>query len=231
MLCLLMKINFWKKSKKWLPQRFLLPMNRDANAAEKPRWKQDGTLKAKTNPLKHKKEEKNLFGLVHIYCGNGKGKTTAATGLAVRAAGFGKKVVFCQFFKNGSSCEIKSLEKLGDITILHCKKSYGLFCNMDEREKESARKDYSELLEKAILEAENADLLVLDEAVSSCNHKIISEERILDFLSKKPKNLEVVLTGRNPSEKLLNAADYVTEMKKIKHPFDKSMPARKGIEF
>lgn len=206
-------------------------MNRAANAAEKPRWKQDGTLKAKTNLLKHKKEEKNLFGLVHIYCGNGKGKTTAATGLAVRASGFGKKVVFCQFFKNGSSCEIKTLEKLENIVLLHCKKSYGLFCNMDEEEKISAGKDYSELLEKAILEAKDADLLVLDEAVSSCNHNIISEERVIRFLSEKPKNLEVVLTGRNPSEKLINAADYVTEMKKIKHPFDKSMPARKGIEF
>lgn len=172
-----------------------------------------------------------MFGLIHIYCGNGKGKTTSATGLAVRVAGFDKRVVFCQFFKNGTSSELKSLEKLENITVLSCKKSYGLYCNMDEEEKREAEKDYGELLERALSKAENADLLVLDEAVSSCNHKMISEERLLDYLKNKPKNLEVVLTGRNPSEKLLGMADYVTEMNKIKHPYDNGTPARKGIEF
>ncbi len=172
-----------------------------------------------------------MFGLIHIYCGSGKGKTTAATGLAVRASGFGKKVVFCQFFKNGTSSELKSFEKLENITIINCRKTYGLYCNMDEEEKENAAKDYGELLEKALSEAKNADLLVLDEVISSCNHKMISEEKLLEFLENKPENLEVVLTGRNPSEKLLSMADYVTEMNKIKHPYDKGTPARKGIEF
>ena len=172
-----------------------------------------------------------MFGLIHIYCGNGKGKTTAATGLAVRAAGFGKKVVFCQFFKNGTSSELKSFKKLENITVFNCGKSYGLYCNMSEEEKENAAKDYGELLEKALSEAPNADLFVLDEAISSCNHKMISEERLLEFLENKPENLEVVLTGRNPSERLLSMADYVTEMNKIKHPYDKGTPARKGIEF
>ena len=102
---------------------------------------------------------------------------------------------------------------------------------MSEEEKENAAKDYGELLEKALSEAPNADLLVLDEAISSCNHKMISEERLLDFLENKPKELEVVLTGRSPSERLLSMADYVTEMNKIKHPYDKGTPARKGIEF
>ena len=102
---------------------------------------------------------------------------------------------------------------------------------MSEEEKENAAKDYGELLEKALSEAPDADLLVLDEAISSCNHKMISEERLLDFFENKPKELEVVLTGRNPSERLLSMADYVTEMNKIKHPYDKGTPARKGIEF
>ncbi|MBQ7875139.1 MAG: cob(I)yrinic acid a,c-diamide adenosyltransferase [Oscillospiraceae bacterium] len=172
-----------------------------------------------------------MFGLIHIYCGNGKGKTTAATGLAVRAAGFGKKVIFTQFFKNGSSCEIKSLKKLENISLFHCETPYGLFSKMTEEEKESAKKDYSELLERALSSAEEADLLVLDEAVSSCNYGIINEERLCEFLENKPKELEVVLTGRHPSEKLLSLADYVTEMKKIKHPYDEGIGARKGIEF
>ena len=172
-----------------------------------------------------------MFGLIHIYCGNGKGKTTAATGLAVRAAGFGKKVVFCQFFKNGSSNEIKSLEKLDNITLLHCKKSHKLFSKMNEKEKEEAKKDYKILFDEAISKSAEADLIVLDEAVSSCNYGMIDEEKLIDFLINKPKNLEVVLTGRNPSEKLLSYADYVTEMKKIKHPYDKGTAARKGIEF
>lgn len=172
-----------------------------------------------------------MFGLIHIYCGNGKGKTTAATGLAVRAAGFGKKVVFCQFFKNGSSNEIKSLEKLENITLLHCKKPHKLFSKMNEAEKEEAKKDYKILFDEAISKSTKADLIVIDEAVSSCNYGMIDEEELINFLMNKPENLEVVLTGRNPSEKLLSYADYVTEMKKIKHPYDKGTAARKGIEF
>ena len=172
-----------------------------------------------------------MEGLIHIYCGDGKGKTIAATGLAVRAAGAGKAVVFTQFFKNGNSCEIKSLKQLDSVTTLHCKTVPGRFKNMSPEEQAQARVDYSSLFQCAMEAAQNSELLVLDEAISACNHGIIEERALIEFLQKKPEGLEVVLTGRNPSEQLLELADYVSEIKKVKHPLDKGIHARRGIEF
>ena len=172
-----------------------------------------------------------MQGLIHIYCGDGKGKTTAAVGLAVRAAGAGKQVIFTQFFKDGSSCEIQCLKQLDHITTMHCTKPHGLFFRMNDTQKAQASMDYSQLLQDALQAAETADLLILDEIISACNHKTVNEQIVVDFLRQKPETLEVVLTGRNPSEPLLELAHYVTEMCKIKHPFDCGIPARKGIEF
>ncbi len=172
-----------------------------------------------------------MEGLVHLYCGDGKGKSTAAVGLSVRAFGAGKRVVFTQFFKDGSSSEIAVLRQLPGVKVLVCPEHFGRFRNMTPEKREKARAAYAELLESALSSASEADLLVLDEAVSACNHGIIDEGRLLAFLGERPAGLEVVLTGREPSEALLAAADYVTEMKKRRHPFDAGIPARKGIEF
>lgn len=172
-----------------------------------------------------------MAGLVHIYCGDGKGKTTAATGLSVRAAGAGKKVLFVQFFKNGNSCEVKVIRNFENVKTLHCETVPGRFKNMSAEQQEKARSDYSSLLQAAFNEAQKVDLLVLDEVISACNHKIISEDILLEFLKNKPQDLEVVLTGRNPSDTLLELADYISEIRKIKHPFDKGVRARRGIEF
>ena len=172
-----------------------------------------------------------MAGLIHIYCGDGKGKTTAAVGLAVRAAGAGKRVVFTQFFKNGNSSEVGMLKKLDNIQSIHCKTVPGRFKNMTEEQKAQAKKDYGCHLEAVLEAAEEADLLVLDESISACNNGVISEERLLAFLTCKPEKLEVVLTGRAPTAKLLSMADYVTEMKKNKHPFEQGIPARYGIEY
>ena len=168
---------------------------------------------------------------VHIYCGDGKGKTTASVGLAVRAAGNGKKVFFTQFFKDGSSSELKILKEIGNIELNICPKRHGFYFRMSEEEKKAACADYTELLHQARLAiGRGADLVVLDEAVSACNHGIIDENEVLDLIRNR-KDTEIVLTGRNPSEALIGAADYVSEVKKIKHPFDKGIKARKGIEF
>ena len=172
-----------------------------------------------------------MAGLIHLYCGDGKGKTTASVGLAVRAAGAGKKVLFTQFYKDGSSSEISVLRNIPNITVDVCTTHYGFFKRMTEEEKESARKDYTALLERVMAEAENHDLLILDEIVSACNNGTVSEDRLLEFLGGKPEELEVVMTGRKPSEKLLETADDVTSMNKEKHPFDNGIVARKGIEF
>lgn len=172
-------------------------------------------------------------GLVHLYCGEGKGKTTAAVGLCARAAGSGKRVLFVQFFKDGTSSENASLRLLPNVHTMHEPRYFGRVSNMGKEEFEECKRAYSALFEAAISRAaaEEFDLLVLDEAVSSCNHGVIDEGALLRFLKSRPARLEVVLTGREPSAALVDAADYVTEMKKIKHPFDAGIVARRGIEF
>ena len=172
-------------------------------------------------------------GLVHLYCGEGKGKTTAAVGLCARAAGSGKRVLFVQFFKDGTSSENASLRLLPNVHTMHEPRYFGRVSNMGKEEFEKCKRAYSALFEAAISRAaaEEFDLLVLDEAVSSCNHGVIDEGALLRFLKSRPARLEVVLTGREPSAALVEAADYVTEMKKIKHPFDAGVVARRGIEF
>lgn len=175
--------------------------------------------------------EQNTTGLIHIYCGNGKGKTTAAVGLAVRAAGAGKQVIFAQFFKNGSSCEIKSLKKLETVHIMHCNTVPGRYSKMSKSEKTQAKSDYSKFFDDILIKAQNTDILILDEVISACNHTIIQEKDLVDFLQNKPERLEVVLTGRDPSDTLLKLADYATEMRKVRHPYDRGIKARRGIEF
>lgn len=172
-----------------------------------------------------------MSGLIHIYCGDGKGKTTAAAGLALRASGAGKKVLFAQLLKDGSSSEINNLKKLG-INTRHPDIHRGFFTVLNEKEREEVIKSTGEMLNGVFKEAmDGIGLLVLDEIISACRFKLVSETDLIDFLRNKPIGLEVVLTGREPSEELLSLADYVTEMKKIKHPFDKGIPAREGIEF
>lgn len=170
-------------------------------------------------------------GLVHIYCGDGKGKTTAAVGLAVRAAGAGKNVVFTQFFKDGSSSEIGVLRGIRNIRVMHCRTVPGFWRRMDDAQRAKASADYTRLFADAVEAAKDADLLILDEILSACNHGAVAEDLLTDFLRGKPETLEVVLTGRNPSAALLDRADYVTEMRKCRHPYDRGIPARKGIEF
>lgn len=171
-------------------------------------------------------------GLIHIYCGDGKGKTTAAVGLAIRAAGAKQKVLFTQFFKCGDSSEISVLKQLDSITVHVCTTRHGFFKNMNAEQRAKATADYTNLFADIIKQAENGiGLLVLDEVISASNYGVVPMERLIDFLKNKPAELEVVLTGRNPADELLALADYVTEMKKIKHPFDRSIMARKGIEF
>lgn len=169
--------------------------------------------------------------MIHIYCGDGKGKTTAAMGLALRAAGSGKRVLLLQFFKDGKSSEFRSLERVEGVEVIPQTKSVGFIWTLSEREKAEARAYYTGLLEQALARAADFDLLVLDEAMSALSTGMIDEERLLAFFNEKPESLEVVLTGRDPSQAMVDRADYVTEMRKIKHPFDRGTPARRGIEF
>lgn len=171
-------------------------------------------------------------GMIHIYEGNGKGKTTAAVGLSVRFAGNGGKVLFTQFLKRNDSGELAMLEQIENICLLRCEKSFGFTFRMTSEEKAEASAYYNTHLEKTLAEAvkRQTGLLVLDEVLDAYNSDMINHELLLNFLKEKPQEMEIVLTGRNPAEELLELADYVTYMEKRKHPYDRGIGARAGIE-
>lgn len=173
-----------------------------------------------------------MFGLIHIYCGDGKGKTTAAVGLAVRCAGRGNKVLLVQFLKSRDSGELYSLAKLPDIEVMRGKESKKFTFQMNEEEKHALLIDHNKMFEQVLAKIKNGgySLLILDEVIGALNAKVFEMPKLIEFLRHKPENLEVVLTGRNPAPELVEIADYVSEMRKVKHPMDKGIMAREGIE-
>lgn len=173
---------------------------------------------------------KNNLGLIHIYCGDGKGKTTAATGLAIRAAGSGYKVLISRFLKNNLSGELNILKTIPNICVTGSEKDFGFFFNMSENEKNDARQYFSSQLIQSFEHSKNYDLLILDEINVSVDLKLIDESLLVRLIQNKPKHLEVILTGRNPSDSIIALADYISEIKCIKHPFDRGITSRKGIE-
>ena len=172
-------------------------------------------------------------GKVQVYTGDGKGKTSAAAGLAVRAAGWGKRILFTRFLKNENSGELKVLDKIPEIEVLHLEKSYGFYSSLNAEEKKEAEETYRKLWEKTmqLISGGSYDVLVVDEFMAAYNYGLIPQEEALCFLKEKPEGLEVVLTGRNPDPRLVELADYVSEIRKIRHPFDRGVQARKGIEY
>lgn len=170
---------------------------------------------------------------VHIYCGDGKGKTTAAVGLAVRAAGCKKKVLITRFLKTDHSGEVEILKQIPGIFVTPCEKSFGFFSQMTEGQKKEAAVYYTELLSQTLEKAagESYDLLILDEIMAVCSFGLVKEEAVRAFLSNRPGRLEVVLTGREPSQEMIGLADYVSEIRKIKHPYERGIAAREGIEY
>lgn len=173
-----------------------------------------------------------MFGLIHIYCGDGKGKTTAAVGLAVRCAGRGNKVLLVQFLKSRDSGELYSLSKLPDIEVMRGKESKKFTFQMNEEEKHALLIEHNKMFEQVLAKIKNGgySLLILDEVIGALNAKVFEMPKLIEFLRHKPEDLEVVLTGRNPAPELVEIADYVSEMRKVKHPMDKGIMAREGIE-
>ncbi len=169
-------------------------------------------------------------GCVHIYTGDGKGKTTAATGLAVRAAGQGLRVGFCQFLKTGTSGEISSLEKLG-VWVASPTGQNKFLWEMDAAEKAECQRRQQETLAAAAAAAKTLDLLVLDEVVCAAAAGMLDMEELAAFVREKPAGLELVLTGRGATPELCALAEYVTEMHLVAHPYEKGQAARQGIEY
>lgn len=177
-------------------------------------------------------------GLVHLYCGSGKGKTTAALGLALRAAGRGKQVVIARFLKTEDSGELFSLAHVPNIRILPCQKSFGFTFLMDVKTRREASRYYTALFEQAVREVmpkekgvPGADLLVLDEILGACNAGLTGKDKLEEFLQNRPSGLETVLTGRGPWEELIKLSDYITRMEEVKHPYQSGVKAREGIEY
>ena len=172
-------------------------------------------------------------GLIHIYYGDGKGKTTAAAGIAVRAAGRGKRVVFAQFLKGRETGEIPSLKKLG-IEIVRSEeiKSFCWEMTLEQKKKcYGIQNALLEMIKKAVRPEKEIDLLIMDELLNAISAEMLDEKKLKDFIHKKPDNLEIIMTGRTAPEWLTEKADYITEMKNHKHPYDKGISQREGIEF
>lgn len=189
------------------------------------------------------------MGLLHIYCGDGKGKTSAAMGLALRMAGCRKQVVIVRFLKHEESGEVQALRMFPEIRVLPCETCFGFSWTMTEEEKQKAAqysraqfekacaeaerlcREYGKETENEVRETEPDVLLVLDELCAAVNGGFLELSEVLSFLEQRPANLEVVLTGRRPPKELLFKADYVTELEMRAHPFQRGIAARRGIEY
>lgn len=171
-------------------------------------------------------------GLVHIYYGDGKGKTTTGMGLSIRAAGCGYRVLLYQFMKDNGTSERKILEDIANITIIDGLEREKFSFRMTEDEKKERRAFYEEQFLKItrIAREGNYDVLFMDEVVYTIGAGLLDEKVVLNYLRKKPEDLEIIMTGNMPSQELIELADYVSEIKKVKHPYDKGKKARIGIE-
>ncbi|MDD4295789.1 MAG: cob(I)yrinic acid a,c-diamide adenosyltransferase [Ruminiclostridium sp.] len=173
-------------------------------------------------------------GLTHIYTGDGKGKTTAAIGLGIRAVGHDMKVLIAQFLKGRYTGELEVLKKLGNnFLVIRHKEIKKFTCDMTEDELIELKTEVVSLFNRVVNEANtgNWDMIILDEIMASVSLGFISSGKLLQFIKSKPECLELVLTGRGAGAELIAAADYVSEIKMIKHPMQMGINARSGVEF
>jgi cob(I)alamin adenosyltransferase len=175
-----------------------------------------------------------MQGLVHIYTGDGKGKTTAAIGLGIRALGRGMKVLMIQFLKGSNTGEILILENLKPDFQLYRHKELHKFTNqMNSDELAVCRDEIRSSFQYAIDAARSGiwNLIILDEIMATISIGAISTGEAVSLIENKPEELELVLTGRNAPDELIQRADYVSEIHAVKHPMNRGIKARKGIEY
>ena len=172
-------------------------------------------------------------GLIHIYTGDGKGKTTAALGLAMRCAGAGGKILLVRFLKNNDSAELDLLSRIPEIEVFDNPKVFRMIGLKKGEVPEGSREYYAAMFDEAedLALAGGYDMVIFDELMASVNLGFVDAQSVVSFLKNKPEKLEVVMTGRDPDPAIAAEADYISEIKKIKHPYDKGITARKGIEF
>ncbi len=183
--------------------------------------------------------------MIHLYYGEGKGKTTAAMGLALRAIGHGRRVAIVQFMKNGKSGELAPLKLLGAI-VLSGRPDTKFFAKMSNQEREDTRHVNDDNLKKAL--EVPCDMLILDEACAACDLGMVDEKMLRDYVTGVKKRTkisgvtgdtayevksepEIIITGRKPADWMTEAADYITEMRAERHPYEQGVKAREGIEY
>ena len=171
--------------------------------------------------------------MIHAYYGDGKGKSTAAAGAALRAAGNRMRVMYVQFLKTENTGERLALQSIDGINLTSCPLELKFTYDMDEHEKQQTAAMYRSIFDRsaAITLSERYDMIVLDEVFDVINEGMLSESSVFEFISNAPNNIEIIMTGRKPPKRFIDAADYVTEFKKHKHPYDRGIQARKGIEY
>ena len=172
--------------------------------------------------------------MLHIYYGDGKGKTTAATGAAIRAAGAGWKVIFARFQKSRNSSELKILENIENITLLTPVGDYPFYRDMTQFQKEALRAEHGEIFETLSDMAFHSDesklLIVCDELLHAIKYKLVDVDEMVDYIIDS--NAEIIVTGRKITDDRLKAhARYITEMRAIRHPYEEGVAAREGVEF
>ena len=168
-------------------------------------------------------------GYIQVYTGNGKGKTTAAIGLAIRAAGAGLKVYIAQFIKLGDYSEIKALKRFSDLITVE-QFGLGRFTDGKPTSEDIAAAQKGLRQVKSIMATEEYKVIILEEANVAAKYGLIREQDLLGLIIKKPYDVELVITGRYASSRVIENADLVTEMMPVKHYFEKGVPARVGIE-
>lgn len=170
-------------------------------------------------------------GYIQVYTGDGKGKTTAALGLLFRAAGRGFDVKMIQFLKGQDTGELYSIKKFSNVEIERVAGSKKFFYNLSDEEKELMKQEAKkgiQIIERWL--QSDVDVLIMDEILGAITNGIVTREEIETILNDRPEGTELILTGRNAPDWLIDRADLVTEMKMIKHYMDKGVMARKGIE-
>ncbi len=173
------------------------------------------------------------FGLIHIYTGEGKGKTTSAIGLATRALGGGFRVCYTSFHKRPERygyTEMDALRSMGATVLNFAKGHPKLDRTIDS---EVTKRESVEAIEeiKRLIKEQEFDMLIMDEILISVRDSYIEEQVLVDFIARKPKHLELVLTGRGATPRVMELADYVSCIEKVKHPFDQGVASRKGVEY
>lgn len=168
-------------------------------------------------------------GLIHLYCGDGKGKTSAALGLLLRASGAGLRVTLAQFLKGDGSAELQAISHLPGVTLLPGPKDVKFLWHMTAEEKAAYGAQAQALFDRAI--RAESDVLILDELCAAADAGLVPRETVTRFLQAKPTGLEVVITGRNPDPEWMALADYISEIRCLRHPYEKGVPARRGIDY